>query len=181
MLEGGSGAQGEIEEETLMMSMLGGSSQKKKYNKEEFGSNLSVVKFKPQERQSMMNDSIWSGMTSIKHDFGTQPKLSQPTISQTKPSMLSLPKDKADEGNPEEEKKQQVLKEDDLNLLRDEEMLLYEEDYFPGFKNSNNVNNNKDVVDDLQIRPGNINAISQSSPPKMKGLTQITKIQDFLI
>ena len=76
MLEGAEGQGEKLEEETLVMIMVGGgSSQKKRYNKEEFGSNLSVVKYKPQERQSMMNDSIWSGITSIKHDLATQSKL----------------------------------------------------------------------------------------------------------
>ena len=41
-------------------------------------------------------------------------------------------------------------------MLRDEEM-LFEEENFPDFKNSNN---NKVVADDLQIRPGTVTTMS---------------------
>jgi hypothetical protein len=59
---------GQQDEEALMLSMQRGSVTKKSI-KDGFGSNLSVVKTKPVQRQSMMNDSVWSGMTSIKHDL----------------------------------------------------------------------------------------------------------------
>ena len=65
---------GRAEEEALMMSMARGSNYKKN-TKDGFGSNLSIVKSKPQQRQSAMNDSIWSGLTSLKQELN-QPRLS---------------------------------------------------------------------------------------------------------
>ena len=73
-------------------------------------STLSVVKSKPQHRQSAMNDSIWSGMTSLKQELG-MPRSSYPR-----------PLDINAGTNPE-----------DIDLLRDED-ILFEEEHFQDFK-----------------------------------------------
>jgi hypothetical protein len=76
-------------------------------------STLSAVKSKPQLRKSAMNDSIWSGITSLKNDLGVA------RSSYPKPVEVNL-----GGTNPE----------GDVDLLRDEEEIIFEEEHFTDLK-----------------------------------------------
>ncbi len=101
-----------------------------------------------------MNDSIWSGMTSIKLDLvGTQ-RVNQP-------GLVSQPA---------------IIDPEDL-LLRDEEF-LFEQEHFKDFKNDDNDSRLKS-----EILQGNSHAlVSMSSPPKIKvtnPAADLIKVEDF--
>jgi len=81
-----------------------------KKRRDDYSSTQSAAKSKPHLRQSAMNDSIWSGMTSLKNDLGVA------RSSYPKPLEVNAGT------NPE-----------DIDLLRDEEM-LFEEEHFQDFK-----------------------------------------------
>ena len=97
------------QEAALMVSLIRSS----KKLRDDPSSTQSAAKSKPQFRISAMNDSIWSGMTSLKNDLGVA------RSSYPKPVEVNLGR-----SNPE----------GDVDLLRDEDEILFEVDHFKDFK-----------------------------------------------